>query len=287
MDRASVHADAAFLFGIEDLYGKFGFATTLPDNELHVWIARALDASHPPSFDVAEGTDDDQDGMMELYNRVHATRSWTRHRSSDSWHLRTDPANWRPGNEVVCLRRRGALSAYGIWQGTTLGQRPRDFTVHEAVAEDVPAARALLRELATRAWKRRVDEMVLREPPDSAVGQAARDLGCTVVHRFSPDGGGMSRLLQKERVLGAVSPELTRREAMVGLHGTDGLPARVLQGFPDDSLMRLLFGIWSWKDAAAMGAGADDVDEQRLRAWFPVPGSSATPIPHAHSLDHY
>jgi hypothetical protein len=288
LDRAAAHADAAFLFGIEDLYRKFGFETTLPATEIRVWIARTLDSDPEPSFDVAEGVDADQGAIMELYNRIHATRSWTRERSADTWRLRTRPSNWRPGNDVVCLRRRnGSLAAYGIWRGTTLGQHPRDYIVHEAGAEDVQAANVLLRELAGRAWQRRVDEMLLQEAPDSAVGQAARFLGCSVTQRFSPDGGGMSCFLRRDRVVQSILPELARRERSAGLGAGQEPSAEALQELEDSVLMRLLLGFWSWEDAAAMGTRTNHVDDRRLRAWFPVPGSSTVPISHAHSLDHY
>lgn len=305
LESIRARSPLAFLYGIEKLYGKFGFVSSLPNTSMQLWIRR-LPATPEPGHEVTAGDRADYRCVAPLFNTVHRCRPWTHVRDESTVEELSKETSWKAAPEMITVRRDGEPVGYALIPGTTFGTVWHKLTVHEAVAVDVPAARALLHTLARRCRELDLSEMNVNEPEDTTVGLVARALGCTVKRATTPDGGGMAVILDRAALVPQLIDELARRAEAGGLStagaagrapqpargSTERLAERIVDCsvVPDDrDLIRLLLGFWSY-DAVAELRGwkhesADDA--QLLRAVFPGGGASYLGIPHAHGLDCY
>lgn len=313
---------AAFLFGVEELYNRFGLVTCLEERSLTMWVRRtaALPESHSAKLRVA--TPDELPFIVELYNRAHSHRPWTIERDPARWNRIPLYETWTPGSTIYTLEeipgvpgareRRPAprIEAYAVFRDTTFGNPRRRFSIEEICAADLGAARRILAAVGRRAGAEHLDRFTVYEPEDSFVGMAARDAGCEISHRTQPTGGGMGIILDRARLLDALQDELRRRQETALRRGATGDgPARtagnestsehpeerhVLDMLKsgelirdDRDLLRLLVGYWSLADLDARGEGPPKRVRGLLEAWFPGTGACGLPIPYAHPLDRY
>jgi GNAT superfamily N-acetyltransferase len=285
---------------IEGLYEKHGFVNCLSEAYLEIQIrnverlagsttdhVRSLNLAHLPATLPA---------MVGLYNKAHAMRPWTHERQS-GWNRLHETQTWQVGSEAIVAERGGRLVGYAILREEPFGWTQSPFVAHELTARDVKAAHALLVEVAARCWKLRLPSFRVREPLDSAVGRAAKQLGCRVHQTYPPSGGMMGAILDRRQLLSLLEPELRRRAAGIDL-GTEQAAAfdALCRGeaLPDNGvLLRLLVGHWSPGDAAAFSnAGTPGTEvpvpfERVFEAWFPGGGTRQLPLPYSHVLDRY
>ncbi|HUW83773.1 MAG TPA: GNAT family N-acetyltransferase [Phycisphaerae bacterium] len=288
LSRAGQRVDVAFLFGIERLYGKFGFVTCLPAAHLVVPIRRVEQAEPLRSENVRPMREGDLPEMLKLYNRQHAGRPWTVRRGANHWDRLPKPQIWQAGGDVRVLEKDGRLCGYMVLQADSYGW-DRGAAVLEMTAKDVGSARGLLAAAGARYWEQRRAEFEVYEPADSIVGRVARQMGCDVRATYRPDGGGMAAILNRESLVGKLEPELARRAQVGRVKPTVSAVHALAAGklCPDDGvLLRLLLGYWSWVDAAAAGLAAPAKWRDAFAAWFPG-ACAALPSPYAHRLDHY
>lgn len=283
----------SFLYGIEKLYGKFGFVTSLPDTSMRLWIHR-LPSAPEPGHEVSSGNRSDYRFVAPLFNSVHIRRPWTHVRDDSTVKKLSRETSWKAAPEMITVRRDGQPVAYALIPGSTFGAVRRELTVSEAAAVDVPAARALLSELGRRCRELDLAEMSVREPEDGTVGLVARALGCTVERGTTPDGGGMAVILDRAALLPQLQRELERRAVAGGasVEAISGLIQRLAEGnlvSDDRDLIRLLLGYWSYDAAATLGGWTTlrGSDLRLLQSVFPGGGVSYLGIPHAHGLDCY
>jgi hypothetical protein len=301
--------DAAFLFGIEGLYGKFGFAACLADSSFTVWVRRLTGQRFTRPFTAAGFTADDAAECAALFNAEHACRPWTLERSAEAMRRPRHPEVWRPLHETITVREEGRLAGYAIVEGELYGHVKRTCTVHEAAAADCEAARFLLDVLSARCWARHVAELTVMEPLDSTVGTAARQLGCEARRSYAPDGGGMAAILSRESLLRKLAPELDRRQRAGSGGGADPRPPAVggaepvpqppaaraafddllsRRAVPDDGeLARLLLGFHSWSDAERLGVPSPQAHGAVYSVWFPGERPPVLPAAYAHMADRY
>ncbi len=275
--------------GIQDVYEKFGFATSVAEGHLDIRVRdveRAAAAAVPAAARVRPGSTEDLPAMVDLYNSMHAHRPWTHERPAD-WNRLVPQTTWRPGSEVLVVEAEGTLAGYAIVAGRSFGDGYFGLTVKEAVASDAGVARCLLVDVARSAWELRVSEFRVWEPPDGVVGRLARYLGCVYQQEFPPTGGMMAAILNRSGLLATLEPELRRRG---GGAAVDAAMDELARGelVPDNGLLvRLLLGYFSAADASTLAATIPERHRRTCSAWFPGGGTTRLPVPYAHALDRY
>jgi hypothetical protein len=290
--------DVAFVSdGIEGVYEKFGFVTSLAEGRLVVPIRHVEHmATSRASFsagNIRSASVDDLPAIIGLYNTAHAQRPWTHERHA-GWNRLIPQETWRPGSATLVLEADGVVRGYAILQGQAFGHSAPRVVVDELAAQDADAAHRLLVEIANRCWQMRLETFWVCEPLDSLVGQVARRAGCTYKQTFPPSGGMMAAVLNRSSLLQALEPELRRRwgqysgEEQAGAH--DIAFAALQRGeFVSDRLVliRLLLGYWSADEARVHGLLIPARYEAIGTAWFPGGGAPSLPQPYAHKLDRY
>ena len=232
------------LFGIEDFYQKFGYETvgpeytiTLPTHD----VANA-DPALPAGWRFRPLTNDDLPAVMRLYhaNTRRATGALVRHDAGDdgaetarlsdcdpnarkiglrAWHKLAKIAS--DTSEDACrimLDAAGEVAGYA-WRGRGwyMEYRQRDmpeaFHLAEAMARDPAAADALLN--ACRHWAAEADRgltsVAFALPPEGPVAAAATYQGGQLVAAHTRGGDFMGRVLDVERLLSQLLPELSAR----------------------------------------------------------------------------
>ena len=279
---------------IEDLYEKFGFVNCLAEAYLSVPVRNverlASRSTLASPLRVRDFSPDDLPAMLTLYNTVHAHRSWTHERQA-GWNQLVVTQTWQPGSEVVILERDEQVAGYAIMKESQFGHGVSPFVVDELTARDTEAAEALLIDVAARCWHRRLSEFWVREPLDSAVGTAARRLGCAYHQTFPPSGGMMGAITDRQQLLRVLEPELRRRLPTDDLHTAHSAAFDALSRgeviVDNRDLLRLLVGYWSSTDVRVLGTLIPTQYQPVCDAWFPGGGTRLLPLPYAHTLDRY
>ncbi|WP_261575175.1 GNAT family N-acetyltransferase [Frankia gtarii] len=280
---------AAVSDGIQGVYEKFGFATSVAEGHLDLRVRdveRAAAAAAPATARVRPGSTEDLPAMVDLYNSTHAHRPWTHERPAD-WNRLVTRTTWRPGSEILVAEAEGMLAGYAIVAGRSFGDGYFGLTVQEMAASDADVALCLLADVAAMAWELRVSEFRVREPSDGVVGRLARHLGCAYQQEFPPTGGMMAAILNRPGLLAALESELRRRNRGAAVDvAMDELARGEL--IPDNGLLvRLLLGYSSAADASTLAAVVPEHHRRTCSAWFPGGGTAALPVPYAHALDRY
>lgn len=278
---------------IEGLYEKFGFVTCLVEAHLSVpvrHVERLAGSSLEGSPRVRGLTPTDLPAMVELYNQVHARRTWTHERHA-AWNHLYVTETWKPGSDALIFERDRRVAGYAVLRELQYGHVRSQFTVDELAARDIEAAQALLAEVAARCWILRLSEFWVREPLDSAVGWAAQRIGCEYHQTFPSTGGMMGAILDRQQLLALLEPELLRRLPSAELQIEHTAAFDVLRRgeliADNRDLLRLLIGYWSAADARVFGVAIPEHYERIADAWFPGTGTHILPLPYAHTLDRY
>ena len=279
------------LFGIDDFYPRFGFVTCVADSELRILLDNARRLGGAVEDAVRSGGPADLPAMRALYNKVHGTRPWTVARGP-AWDRVPQAGEWQPGSEVHLVERGGTLRGYVVLRSNLYGWRSRHFALREIVAGDTVGAGVLLAYALHRARQLNYDRITVHEPPDSLVAQVARSVGCEQVNRYWAAGGGMGKIVDRERFVDAIAAELARRARAAGVADSVAAPAlaALRDGtlVPDDGdLLRLVVGYQRLDEVAAERQGGADAERAVAAAWFPGGGGAVLPVPFAHHLDHY
>jgi hypothetical protein len=304
MERAlssiSERANAAFLYGIEGLYGKFGFASCLRESSLTMWTGRTKAADSQGGLSVRAAVPGELSEIIELYNTAHQFRPWTAVRTAKQVERISYQTPWHPAPEVIIVGRRSRITGYAAIGGKNYGDTKRNFTVLEAAVVDYESGEVLLSEIGRRCGAQDLSEFSILEPSDGILGKAAFRLGASEKSESSPDGGGMAAVLNREALINELSSELKRRIAearrwlgvppenshtdfrdiIERIASADVIPS-------DTDLVRLLLGYWRWEDAKAEGFGAPAADAAILRAMFPGGGVPWLAVPYSHRFDRY
>ncbi|MEM7034987.1 MAG: GNAT family N-acetyltransferase, partial [Chloroflexota bacterium] len=234
-------------------------------------------------------TADDLPAMIDLYNTVHATRPWTFERQAN-WNRIRPQQTWRAGSEVIILTEGDRLVGYAILPRYTYGQVSRQYVVDELTAENRTVAQHLLAEISARCHQFYLSEFQIREPLDSMVGTVAQAIGCFYRQEFFSAGGILGLILNRQKLLDELEPELRRRLGSGDQTDHAQAFAKLQQGdlIPDDTtLLRLLLGTWSLVEAEVNGTVIPPTYQRICQGWFPGGGTYFLPTPYSHYLDRY
>ena len=291
----SERVGAAFIAdAVMDVYEKFGFVTCLPESTLLLRVREvemiAGKCEVEENGRLRQFTPDDLPALVDLYNREHAGRPGTLERQAD-WNRLFETKTWRPGSEVIVYERGRQLAGYAIVTGQRFGKPNSTYVAEELTAVDVDAAKVLLVEMAVRCWQMRLSEFEVREPLDSTVGRAAKEIGCRYEQAFRRSGGMMGRILKRRSLLQLLEQELQQRLPDNGLRRQHAAAfAALCRGeiIADNGLLlRLLLGYWSLSDASSTAARLPVAYKPVCEAWFPGGGGKELQTAYGHCLDRY
>jgi hypothetical protein len=229
------------LYGIPDFYPRFGYATAGPEYLLHL-NELSRPASLPQGWTTREVTAPDIPALRRLYDAGTAQASGAAVRAERGWVwsqlAAQSAAPAASAGEAVAssatgcrllLDPQGTLRAY-VWRGRSfwyaghVQRQDADALVLAEVMADGPvaadAAVGLCRRWAAEEATirgRPVSRVTIGLPPGGHVARAAMLQDATFEQRFQVAGGSMARVLDTQRLLAALAPELTARARAAGL----------------------------------------------------------------------
>ncbi len=309
MDAALSHmmqGDAALsvLHGIRDFYHRFGYVSAGPSYMLSVGTTVNAALTMPAGFRSRVCTEEDIPAIQRLYdaNTRDAAGAAVRPPGGFVWaKLKTSlPADeCRVVEDVQGQVAAYAWRAHDCWavRAFERGGDSNSFTIGEVMAANALAADAIL--AACRAWA--AEEAVRRnepielvhfpQPPVGPVAAAAKLQQAFSLQRYQPHGGFMARIINLERLLTALSPELMRRHqesslafsgalslrteiGKVSLSLNHGSPAvrnqEISANLSQTGLTRLVFGTSTPDDVLDReGIGKEDLSRPLFRVLFP------------------
>ncbi|MCS6829338.1 MAG: GNAT family N-acetyltransferase [Armatimonadota bacterium] len=216
-EMAAGDAAITMLYGISDFYHRFGYVTAGP--EFGVFLhAEQIEEPLPLGWTVREFTPEDLPAVQSIYERATAlaTGAVVRAASSRAWHKLLETPGSYPQDECwVAVSPQGAVEGYAwrarwCWpiRDVLEHEFPDALTFGEVIAVTPSAADALLATCRRRTAEEGKDETLLPVPPDSLIAVAARYIDARHVQLYSANGGSMVRVLNVERLLRALEPEL-------------------------------------------------------------------------------
>jgi GNAT superfamily N-acetyltransferase len=297
------NAALTMLYGIRDFYHKFGYTTAGPDHFVDL-THLDRDCVLPAGWTIRAFLPADLPILQRLYdlNTAAAVGAAVRRPQEYIWTHLTNPKEGEGLDECrVAVAPDGAVRAYA-WRGGHFWyprmierEHPERLAIAEVLADGPMAADAIL--AACRQWARELSSgreqpfrsVVLAQPPEGFLAGAAALSDATFRQEASRSGGSMARVLDVERLLRALEPELRSRldDAGVSFGGSlrfiTEIGEAVFSGsgfgenadvvLPQATLARLALGAFD---------PADMIDR-----WDPPPNKRLRPIllalfPHRH-----
>lgn len=215
-------AALSMLYGIPNFYPKFGYATAGPDHFISLTVA-GQPVALPEGWRARAFERGDLPAVMELYDRGTAGAVGAAVRPETAWGRLLD----LPGTSQDACRvlegPDGRLRAYlwrarGCWYvGNCERAQPSALVLGEVMADGPAAAEAALD--ACQAWAAEPpaegavapEQVLLAWPPEGSIADAARRRAAQFQARYSACGGSMARVMDVDRLLVALAPELTHR----------------------------------------------------------------------------
>lgn len=239
LDAAIEHmaaGDAALtmLYGIVDFYPKFGYVTAGPDHRLVLPVPDRGSWAPPVGWQVRGFDPTDLPALQVLYAAATADASGVSVREAAyPWERLLAPAPGESEHECrVVVDRAGTVCGYA-WRGRGCGfvddygtDAPTELILSDVIAADDAAAQVLLD--ACLDWAREetastgqtYSHVAMIMPPEGAVAAAAMTRSAVFTQAWIATGGSMVRVLDVERLLRALQPELTRRATAARLPWT-------------------------------------------------------------------
>ncbi len=242
MEASTKHmaeGDAALtmLYGIPNLYHKFGYATVGPDHCLMMKPDAGTDV--PEGWSVRQFEPGDFAAVRAIYDSATSNSSGAMVRTDHHWvwpNLQKLTNDSKDACRVV-TDPEGKVRAYAWianWCHTVFlvlkEAHPDSFIIGEVAADSPEAADALLavckKWAAEDAGPDGVDNVLLPVAPDSLVAKAAMLQNATLRMDSEASGGSMARVLDVGRLLSALQPELTAKARSARLPFTGTLEIR-------------------------------------------------------------
>jgi len=214
--------DVSMLFGIDNFYTKFGYASCLPSHKQTVQTRDAEDAckvqSDAQAYTLSALEPQDMEAVLTLYNRNNAARTGTIVRAKEYFEKFTKGTWWGvPPDAFILKDEAGQVRAYAV-----LDKTDRAVNVVEAETDDDALFGPLMAVFAKRAIEKRCGEITFYRPRDHAFAEYAQRFGCKWEIDCPKDGGGMMRILNLKSTFDKVRPDLERRMAAAAGHAPTG-----------------------------------------------------------------
>jgi predicted acetyltransferase len=199
--------DVSMLFGIRNLYSKFGYTVCLPRYRIKVKTRDAEEAQGQTDIRVAHPIRPEQmASVVELYNRDNANRTCSVVRTPEEF-IEFRRGSWRvPADHLSITSSDGQFLAYLFFD-----ESREAVNVTELASADDRLYPSLLYESAQMAIERRCENITFYLPPDHPFAEYAQRYGCECTVEMAKDGGGMMRVINQETLMRKIQPELQRR----------------------------------------------------------------------------
>ena len=217
-------ASLSMLYGIRDFYPKFGYATAGPDH-LALLTDLKRNVSLPDGWTSRLFETGDLPTIQEIYARNAGREIGSAVRSNEGgvWSklLQASDGTKQDFCRVV-VDGKGAVAGY-VWRAKWCwyvkykleSDYPNALVLGEAMATCPQSADAVL--AICRQWAqeeemdREVGQVVLALPPESLLATAAMRQDARLIRNFGVCGGSMARVLNTNRLLLSLIPELEAR----------------------------------------------------------------------------
>lgn len=216
-------AQLSLLWGVPNLYEKFGYISVAPESYLYL-----TELTHPvpmPSgWRMRSCEPRDIPAIHALYeqNTARAIGATIRQTEGRVWKQLAEITRAPDRDECRVIEAPdGSVAGYAwrgrdFWPVNTEEESPELFAIGEAMSCDIIAADALL--AACRAWaveektrRPAITRVELSVPVDGPIYAAAMRQHARLEVTWEPSGGCMARTLDVEGLLRALAPELTGR----------------------------------------------------------------------------
>lgn len=219
--------DVSMLFGIENFYTKFGYASSLADSICKVKTRDAEAAgarAHAHQVRACKARtieEEDMPAVRALYNAHNATRTCSIVRTPENFAKIRKGTWWGILPEAMMLEGdNGELLAYALWDDNAKAVK-----VAEVESRDDALFPTLLSILAEQAITKRCEDIELHLPPDHPFSEFAQRFGAKWEIEYPRYGAGMMRIVNQQPLFEKTAPELERRLAVSPLAGFDGTVA--------------------------------------------------------------
>ena len=197
--------DTSFLYGIQDFYSKFGFATCMPERRLYLGTREGERAERMAKMRPMKKGDWAQ--VLRIYNRDNARRTASVVRDARIWGGFVMGSQFSVDAAVrVVVDDRDRVRGYVAYDDVEYRVR-----ASEMGGEGEEVFSSILCFLARRAVKLRRQEISLSIPLDHPFALYCRQFGCRDSTHFGRNGGAMGRIINLLPFMEKVLPELALR----------------------------------------------------------------------------
>lgn len=209
-------APVTMLYGIQDFYPKYGYATLGPECVCQLEAGEA--PAMPDGWSARPATIDDLPAVRGLYERATATATASVVRLTDRGAWAALRAQIDAGQDEcrVVVGPDGAVGGYA-WRGSSFwwlrqweNYMPGSLKLAEAFATTAGAADAVLALCAAWATERGTEIAAFGIPDDGPLGLALKLRTCLLVRRPTRAGEFMGRVTGVGSLMRAIQPELDR-----------------------------------------------------------------------------
>lgn len=200
--------DISLLFGLQDFYDRFGYATAMAGTSLTLSAADAAKAPRLWRGRPFRGLD--APAVKRLFRSMGRAIWCNVARDNSDWDFRKN----RFDHARVITGKGGKVVAYSVF---ALDAGTLNVTEVGAVG-DAAVYGSLLRDLAETAKSERATQLRLHLPPDHPLALYLTDYGISFSLQYPRNGGGMARILNLESCIKKMLPEWSLQLQAAGFH---------------------------------------------------------------------
>lgn len=264
--------DVSMLFGIENFYNKWGYATCLAKSRVDV-KTRDAEAAAAEAADNSLTRrpigEEDMPAVIELFEATNALRTGTLIRDPEDYKKFEKGSHWDTRAES-CLWEddAGVLIGYAVWD-----RRDKAVKVVELAAREDRFFPVILATFAQQAIDKRCEDVTFYLPQDHPFADYLRRWGATWQVEHPRYSDGMMRIMNQQPLIQKLVPEFERRLALSPATGDgsvalatdlgttilsvqqsqvtlqEGAMTNARLELPQDVLMQLIVGCRSMRDA--------------------------------------
>ncbi|MBN2004483.1 MAG: GNAT family N-acetyltransferase [Anaerolineae bacterium] len=211
--------EVSMLFGIENFYTKFGYASALATSQFTIKTRDAeVAAERAGKYSSRPIQPDDMPAVLALYNANNAGCTGSIVRTVENFaEFRKGTWYGTPAETALWEDQAGELLGYMVWD-----KYPKGVKVAELEAREAALFPAMLSALAEQAITKRCESITVFMPPDHPFGEFAQRYGIEWTLTYPRYGSGMMRILNQKPLFGKLIPELEQRLAASSLAGYSG-----------------------------------------------------------------
>jgi predicted acetyltransferase len=208
------------LFGIDNFYNKWGYATCLPD---YTGKIKVRDAENTKStalgLRMRPVEKSDMEAILHLYNAYNSSRTGSIVRYPETFTKFSRWADWDSGpTPVMWEDEHSNLIAYAVTDKDNETVRLTEVaTLRNDLFPDI------LYNLAMQGVEKRCESITLKLPIDHPFAEYAQRYGTKWKTNYARNGDGMMRIINQRQLITILASELERRIARSPLRAFTGI----------------------------------------------------------------